>query len=298
MSSVHIIIVNFNAGAWLLRCLRSILDNTEYPVTVVDNNSTDFSVRNTQLALDDQTRITWQQNHSNVGFAAANNQVLKEVESEFVLLLNPDCEINMDTVPCMLGAFQHDPELGIASCCIYNVDGSVQNTCRRRFPTPWTAMVRLLQLNRLFPNHPKCKDFDYGSLDLDQLKSEGETPVEYVEAISGAFMLVRRTALLQVGLLDEGYFMHCEDLDWCKRFADNDWRVGFVKSASVVHAKGVSSKSRPIKVLWTLHKGMNRFFDKHYYQQYSLGQRVAVKSGIVFSFIFRSFMALLKGVFD
>jgi len=202
--------------------------------------------------------------------------------------MNPDCELNDQTLPLLLNSFEHTPEMGLASCRILNEDGSLQVTCRRRFPTPWSALVRLLLLHRLFPNNVQFADFDYGA---DDVISE---QVEFVDAISGAFMMVRKQALEDVGLLDEGYFMHCEDLDWCKRFQQSEWKVGFVSNASVMHAKGVSSRSRPIKVLWTLHKGMNRFFDKFYKTEYSWLTRFTVKIGIIVSFIFRSFLTLLK----
>lgn len=289
MSQTQIIIVNYNAGDWLRRCLKSVVEFTESEIVIVDNNSSDGSVDDTQNAFSDQRRLSWELNSQNIGFAAANNQVLKNLSAEFALLLNPDCELNKDTLRLMLSAFANNPTLGLASCCIYNEDGSLQNTCRRRFPTPWTALVRLLQLHRLFPDNPKFANFDYGEV------SSGGLEVEKVEAISGAFMMVRNTALQEVGMLDEAYFMHCEDLDWCKRFEQSNWDVGFVAAASVIHAKGVSSQSRPIKVLWTLHKGMNRFFDKHYNTQYAWPLRYTVKFGIIASFVARSLKSLVLG---
>lgn len=292
MSTLHIIIVNYNAGDWLTRCLASLLQYTDALITIVDNDSTDQSVANAQSSFTNDSRLVWQLNKTNVGFAAANNQVLVNLKQDFALLINPDCEVNQDTIPILLTAFKNNPDLGLASSCIYNEDGSVQSTCRRRFPTPWTALVRLFQLHKLFPNNPKFSNFDYGEIVFSEQNKKDQ--VETVEAISGAFMMVRKTALDEIGLLDEGYFMHCEDLDWCKRFEGSGWRVGFVRSSSVIHAKGISSQSRPIKVLWTLHKGMNRFFNKHYLKQYSFLIRFVVKAGIIFSFIIRSLFSLIK----
>lgn len=290
MPSVHIIIVNYNAGDWLTRCLSAVLQFTNAKVSIVDNNSTDDSVSDAQASFSNETRLDWQLNSENRGFAVANNQVLESLTADFALLLNPDCEINDKTMSLMLAAFEQNPLLGLASSCIYNEDGSVQSTCRRRFPTPWTALVRLLQLHRLFPNKSMFADFDYGEL------KQTHEQVEWVEAISGAFMMVRATALQDIGLLDDAYFMHCEDLDWCKRFETTKWNVGLVGAASVIHAKGISSRSRPVKVLWTLHKGMNRFFDKHYYAQYSLPVRLLVKCGIMSSFIIRSSISVVRSL--
>jgi len=177
----------------------------------------------------------------------------------------------------ILDAFEQDETIGLASCRILNEDGSLQATCKRRFPTPASALARMLQLHRLFSGSGKFENFDYGNT------AKENDGIEYVEAVSGAFMVVRKTALQEVGLLDEEYFMHCEDLDWCKRFEQCGWKVAFVSEASVMHAKGISSASRPIQVLRTLHAGMDRFFDKYYQSDYSWLTRKIVRLGIKIS---------------
>lgn len=298
--SVSIVIVNYNAGDWLERCLSSVLplDNVDH-VFVIDNASHDISLDLIQPLLNKYPeRLSLIENQKNVGFAAANNQILGEYhktessvlkgsskKSDYVLLLNPDCEMNVDVLPAMLIEFEKNLNLGLAGCVIRNEDGSLQQTCRREFPTPITALTRMLQLQRL----GLAKNFDLG----DQPLPKG---FETVEAISGAFMLVRVKAMREVGLLDEAYFMHCEDLDWCKRFELKGWQVGFVPSVSVIHAKGVSSKGRPVGVLWTLHKGMLRFFDKFYREQYSVFTRVLVKIGVFSSFVLRATWSILKRI--
>lgn len=285
-ASTHIIVVNYNAGEWLQRSLKSALNYSEGPISVVDNKSTDSSVIDAQSQFVDE-RINWILNTQNRGFAAANNQVLQELQADYAVLMNPDCELAENTLAEILSAFAEAPDMGMASCRILNSDGSLQKTCRRRFPTPWSALVRMLMLDKLFPNNPRFTNFDYG----DNISSK--TRLEFVEAISGAFMVVRQSALEDVGLLDEAYFMHCEDLDWCKRFELAGWKVGFVSGAQVVHAKGVSSKSRPLGVLWTLHLGMDRFFNKFYKAETSWPLRILVKLGIAVSFMVRAPMAVL-----
>lgn len=287
MSTTHIIIVNYNAGDWLLRSVESALKHSQGLVTVVDNDSTDNSVERVQEKYQD-SRLNWHKNSRNLGFAAANNQVLQALDADYAVLMNPDCELYPDTLVAVQAAFATNPRMGLASCRILNDDGSLQLTCRRRFPTPWMALVRVFQLHRIFPANPRFANFDYGV----SVDPSGE--VEYVEAVSGAFMVVRKSALADVGLLDEGYFMHCEDLDWCKRFEAAGWQVGFVPAAHVMHAKGVSTASRPIRVLWTLHMGMNRFFDKFYCTEYSLPIRLLVKCGIASSFVLRAALTLVK----
>ncbi len=291
MATTNIIIVNFNAGEWLARSLTSALNFSVGDITVVDNNSSDNSVDLATQHIaerDDNVRVDWQLNDTNVGFAAANNQVLTLVNADYAVLLNPDCELQKDTLSEIVAVMQSDPQIGIASCRILNEDGSLQTTCRRRFPTPWSALVRMLQLHRMFPSSKKFADFDYGS----DVSADG--PVEMVEAISGAFMVARSSAIQEIGLLDEDYFMHCEDLDWCKRFELAGWKVAFIPVTAVVHAKGVSSSSRPVRVLLTLHQGMNRFFDKFYKTQYAWPIRYSVKLGIALSFVARASLALIR----
>jgi len=286
-ASSHIIIVNYNAGVWLSRAVGSALEHSNSQITVVDNKSSDNSIARARMQISDP-RVDWQMNQQNVGFAAANNQVLRALDTDYAVLMNPDCELANGTLESILDAFAEFPKMAIASCRILNEDGGMQATCRRRFPTPWSALGRMLMLDRLFPNDPKFANFDYG-IDVDK---QGQ--VETVDAISGAFMVVRMAAIRQVGLLDESYFMHCEDLDWCKRFALEGWSVGFIPSASVIHAKGVSTQSRPIGVLWTLHKGMDRFFSKFYRKDYSWPVRASVKAGIYLSFAGRAILSVLK----
>lgn len=285
--NTHVIVVNYNSGKWLVRSVTSALEFSEGPVTVVDNSSQDSSVFDAQKQIEN-SRLHWQLNDKNIGFAAANNQVLEQIESEYAVLMNPDCELNSNSLRPIIEQMSKDTAIGLASCRILNEDGSLQITCRRRFPTPWSAFVRMTKLNRLFPNNPKFSDFDYGDrVDVSKV-------VEHVEAVSGAFMVARMAAVKQVGVLDEGYFMHCEDLDWCKRFELSGWKVAFVPAASVVHAKGVSTKSRPIGVLYTLHTGMNRFIDKFYRTEYSWPLRLLVKIGIIISFILRAVSTLIS----
>lgn len=291
MASTHIIIVNYNAGGWLQRSVGSALKFSHGGVTVVDNLSQDSSIIDAR-AVFDNARLEWQLNHQNLGFAAANNQVLLGLDCDYAVLMNPDCEINQNTLSLIIEAMQSDAQIGLASCRILNEDGTLQTTCRRRFPTPWSALVRILRLDRLFPDNPKFSNFDYA----DGLDASG--PVEQVEAISGAFMVARMSAVRQVGLLDEDYFMHCEDLDWCKRFELNHWKVALVPAAVVTHAKGVSSRSRPIRVLYTLHMGMNRFFDKFYQAEYSFPVRLLVKIGISMSFVARASAAIVSRVLN
>ncbi len=282
--NAHIVIVNYNAGDWLVRSVGSALRYTTARVSVVDNASIDSSIADLKRAFKEEPRLEVIINAQNVGFATANNQILNNLENDYVVLMNPDCELKQDALDRIISVMQDNETIGLASCRILNADGSLQKTCKRRFPTPKTAGLRMLGMSRLFPQH----DFDFGN------KVSDSNSFEILEAVSGAFMVVRKSAMDKVGVLDEKYFMHCEDLDWCKRFALAGWDVAFVPSAEVVHAKGVSSKARPIRVLWNLHRGMDRFFTKFYIDT-PWPLRYLVKIGIYLSFIVRAIVSRVFG---
>jgi len=169
----------------------------------------------------------------------------------------------------------------MAGCLIRNLDDSEQAGCRRRVPTPWRTFVRVLHLNTLFPS---IKRFECCLMHEIPLP---ENPVN-IEAISGAFMLVKKEALEDVGRMDEGYFLHCEDLDWCMRFRQKGWKIRFVPDVEITHAKGICSEGRAVRVEWHKHKGMVRFYRKFFRHQYTLPLMLLV----IFS-VWGRFMAIV-----
>ncbi len=262
-STVPIIIVNFNGGDLLTECVRSVLTSSvPVEVFVSDNGSTDGSIHFLKTVINDE-RLHIIYNNKNLGFAKANNRVLAGTKGDYLLFLNPDCLIQADTLKRLIAEMDSRPDVGMAGCFLRNLDGSEQAGCRRRVPTPWRTLVRIFFLDKLLPNHPKFQNI---SLSLTPLPGK---PIG-VEAISGAFMLVRRTAMDDVGLMDEGYFLHCEDLDWCMRFRQKGWKILFVPEVEVTHAKGTCSHTRPVRVEWHKHKGMVRFYRKFFRHQYPL----------------------------
>lgn len=259
---ISIVVVNFNGGHLLSSAVAAALGSSVTAETiVVDNASTDGSLEWLLCAHGPHPRLTIIRGDRNVGFARAANLALRRVDTPFVLLLNPDCVIEQSTLERLLPSIEQDPAVGVVGCLLRNRDGTEQAGCRRAVPTPWRTLVRVLHLDRMFPGHPLFRNF---VLSKDPLPS---TPT-CVEAISGAFMLVRRKALAQIGLLDEGYFLHCEDLDWCFRFRSAGWKVLFVPDVEVLHHGGVCGADRPIFVHWHKHKGMVRFYTKFFRQQY------------------------------
>jgi GT2 family glycosyltransferase len=147
------------------------------------------------------------------------------------------------------------PSAGMSGCVIRNPDGSEQRASRRRLPDPWNAAIELLRLGSLWPRLTTDRRLDLTGQPLPTEPTE-------VEAVSGSLMLVRRAALDSVGPLDDGYFLHCEDLDWFVRFRQQGWRIYFLPDAEAVHHQGSCSRSAPTRVEWHKHRGMTRFYCK------------------------------------
>jgi len=260
--SVSIIIVNFNGGELLIQCVQSALESTvPVEVLVSDNGSIDDSIQILKNNIQDH-RLQIHLNHANLGFAAGTNSVIAAATGDYLLFLNPDCLIQQDVLKNMIAKMQTNPDVGMAGCLILNADGSEQAGCRRRVPTPARSLIRILHLEQPFPFF-KEKGM------LLHRHPLPENPVN-IEGISGAFMLVRRAAMEDVGLMDVGYLLHCEDLDWCMRFRHIGWKFLFVPDVAITHDQGSCSKSRPIRVEWHKHKGMIRFYRKFFRHQYPL----------------------------
>lgn len=258
---ISVVVVNYNAGPLLEECVRSALPQAS-EIVVVDNASSDLSVEGCSRQFADEPKFKIIRNEANLGFAAACNVGYSETSGDFVLFLNPDCRLDEGAAFELLRALQADPAAGMVGGLLTNPDGSEQGGGRRAVPTPWRSFVRAFGLSRLANRWPKLF-FDF-HLHEQPLPSG---PIE-VEVISGACMLVKREAVADVGLWDEGYFLHCEDLDWCMRFRQKGWKILFVPSAHVTHALGACGRNRPVFVEWHKHKGMMRFYRKFFRHQY------------------------------
>ena len=256
--NTSVVIVNYNAGKILLDCVASAQQQAEQ-IIVVDNASADSSMAALRDAFPAVRLIC---NERNLGFAVACNQGAQIADGEHILFLNPDCVLQAGAITALLAAVHSANDIGMVGGLLTDPDGTEQSGDRRAVPTPWRSFVKAFGFSALGNRYPKLfSDFMLHQQPLP------DHPVE-VEAISGACMLARREALEEVGLLDEGYFMHCEDLDWCMRFRQKNWKILFVPDARMVHYKGYCSKSRPIFVEWNKHKGMIRFYRKFFRRQY------------------------------
>jgi GT2 family glycosyltransferase len=285
---VSVVIVTFESQDDISACLRSVLaSDVSLEVIVVDNNSSDHTVSRVVLVMENRHECRLICNSENVGFAKAVNQGIAVSRGQYVLALNPDCVLRPGAVRDAMSELESNPLAAMAGCMLLNPDGTEQAGARRYLPTPWRAAVRILQLHRLAWLHPRLRGF------MMNLEAVPSRPIE-VEATSGAFMLVRRSAIEQVGLLDEGYFMHCEDLDWCVRFREAGWKIIFVPHATAVHKKGSSSRRRPIRVELYKHRGMIRFYRKFFRYRYPSILMWTVILAVWIRFTLKGFVMLIS----
>ncbi len=259
---IDTVIVNYNSGDYLSECIEKALPQVDR-VVVIDNGSSDNSLNELEKSFSDDDEISIVRNQANLGFSTACNIGIQHAaDKPYILFLNPDCLLESNVIGELTRHIESDPEVGMVGGLLINPDGSEQPGGRRSIPTPWRSFVRAFGLTRFADRWPRLfADFCLHNQALP------DCPVE-VEAISGACMLVRREALENVGIWDEGYFLHCEDLDWCMRFRQKGWKIMFVPSAKMVHIQGVSGKNRKLFVEWHKHKGMMRFYKKFFRHQY------------------------------
>jgi GT2 family glycosyltransferase len=204
---LSVVIVNYNSGAYLLECIRSALPEAD-EILVVDNASSDASIDECMQYYAEEPKLKFIRNHSNRGFAVACNIGAMRAQGEYLFFLNPDCALDETATSELMQVLASNDAVGMVGGLLVNPDGTEQGGGRRAVPTPWRSFVRAFGLNSFAHRWPKLF-FDF-HLHKQPLP---DRPIE-VEAISGACMLVKRTAVEDVGLWDEAYFLHCEDLDW------------------------------------------------------------------------------------
>jgi len=242
MSDVSIIIVSWNARELLLKCLESIpegLGELEAEVIVVDNASTDGSAEGVR-DLHPGVKLLVQS--QNLGFAKANNIGIKESASKYICLINSDVVVLSKCIERLFFFLEDNPMAAIAAPRILNPDMTLQASCRRFPSLPGTLLA---------------------SLGLDRLNYFPHDRTRSVEAVSGCFMMVRREAMDEVGLLDERFFFYAEDKDWCKRFHDASWDVFYHPEAKAIHYGGSSSSLAPVAFYVEMHKANIKYWRKH-----------------------------------
>lgn len=247
---LEVVVVTYCAPEYVAGCLRSALDYTpaQTIVHVVDNASPD---RTADRIERDFPEIELVRNSSNDGFAVANNLVLSGVRAPFALLLNPDARLEPETLAPLMDHLRDNPDVAVVGCRLLKEDGQLDHAAKRSVPRPQDALIYFA--GRLIGRRP-------GRYTAPEI---AEFDVADVDAVNGAFMLVRTAAMAQVGLLDGRYWMYGEDLDWCVRFRDSGWRVVYYGRATAHHAKGGSSGIRSTKLTYHFHRSMALFYREH-----------------------------------
>jgi GT2 family glycosyltransferase len=256
---LSIIIVSYKSKDHLAVLLPSVFSSRtkySYEVIVVDNGSNDGTVEFVESL---KTRNNDGRHYFlsvirsiNNGFAAGNNIGIRQSSGKYILLLNPDTKVEPDTFEKMISFMESKPEVGISGCKIIKPDGKLDLACRRRFPNPWTSFKRLFLLDN--------RDYNYSDID--------ENNSMEVDSVVGAFLLIRKSVVDKIGLLDESFFMYGEDLDWCWRCKEAGFKVWYYPAAQITHYKGESSRKVPFKALKWFHNAMWIFYKKHYFNRY------------------------------
>lgn len=253
---VTVSIVNWNTRDELRECLRSVLsqEGADFEAVVVDNASSDGSAQTVRADFQDQVILV--ANSSNIGFGAAHNQAMRIARGRYVFLMNPDAKLlERDGLARMIEHMDENPGVGILGPRIQNPDGTLQFSARR-FPTMFAAAFRHTVWGKLFPRNRFVRRYLMTDWAHDMTAE--------VDWLSGAAMLVRRKMLDEIGLMDEGYFMYCEDIDLCKRAKMAGWKVVYLPLANVAHRIGAASDQNPIAMIKQHHKSMLRYFLKYY----------------------------------
>ncbi len=256
MPSLDVVIVSYQCRALVERCLASLerhpCTRGEQCVHLVENASTDGTA---ELVARRFPRVRLHVLSENAGFSAANNVVLREAQGDQVLLLNPDTEVTSGALDALSERLDAEPGVGMLGCRLVQDDGTFDHAAKRSFPTPLSALAHFTGVGRRADAGSRLGQ--YRALELS------EHDCGDVDAVNGAFMLVRREALREVGLLDEGYWLYMEDLDWCYRFHQHGWRVRYEGDVTIVHVKGgTSGRHRRLRQNVAFHRGMARFYRK------------------------------------
>ncbi len=223
-------------------------------VIVVDNASTDGSQ---EMVTEQFPEVTLILSSENLGFARANNLGIQQASGDLLALVNSDVIVHPECLQKLVEFLAKHSDVGLVGPKVLGSDGELQRTCRL-LPTVWNTLCRTLVLDSLFPNHHW-----FSGREMRHWNHENQAEVE---VLSGCFWLARRVAVEEVGGLDERFFFYAEDVDWCKRFHDTNWKVVFVPQATATHFGGGSSSNAPLRysiemlranlVYWNKHHGL------------------------------------------
>lgn len=251
---LSIVVVTWNAKKYVWECLSSLLklkelDSSE--IIVVDNDSSDGTP---ELVKESFPLVKLIRNDSNLGFAKATNIGIKEATGKYVCLINSDVVVPDGCIESMFRYMEQNQYIGLLGPQMLGSDGSVHRSTMR-FPTFWRAFCHALVLDSLFKGSKLFGGF--------MMRDFGHDKTMDVDVLNGWFWMVKRTTLVQVGLLDERFFMYGEDIDWCRRFHLAGWRVVLYHEAAALHYGGASSARTPIRFYIEMQRANLQYWKKH-----------------------------------
>jgi len=265
--TVSVIIVSWNAKRYVLECLTSLHRNTgtiPLEIIVVDNNSSDGTPDEIRTQFPDAILI---QNATNLGFAKANNIGLAIARGRYLCLINSDVVILDDCIEKMVSFMNDNPGIGLLGPKMLAPDGAIGQSVMR-LPTVWNTLCCSLGLHVLFPTSKVFGGFLRNNYKYDM--------IDDVEVLTGWFWMVRRSALDDVGRLDERFFMYGEDVDWSFRFRKAGWRVVFYPGAEALHYGAASSAQAPTRFYLEMRRATLQYFRKHHGHIGGMGYKFAV----------------------
>ncbi|NVN95365.1 MAG: glycosyltransferase [Bacteroidetes bacterium] len=291
---LSIIIVNYNVEYFLEQCLHSVqiaCKNIDTEIFVVDNNSVDASVK---MLHDKFPFVKLIENKDNRGFSKANNQAIVQSEGEYVLLLNPDTVVESDTFEKVIQYMDQNPETGGLGVKMIDGKGNFLAESKRGLPTPEVAFYKIFGLSKLFPQSKKFGKYHLSYLDNNQIHE--------VEILAGAFMMMRKSVLDEIGLLDEAFFMYGEDIDLSYRIIKAGYKNVYFPDTRIIHYKGESTKKSSVNYVFVFYNAMIIFAQKHFSQKnarlFSVLINTAIYLRATLSIVKRFFSKLFLPVLD
>lgn len=280
---LSVVIVNYQTFELTKNTINSIFEYS-YPfsleVIVVDNASSDDSLSKLKDYFKDKVKFI--ASAENNGFAAGNNQALNVSQGKYVLLLNSDTIVWEDTLESIYNYMEKHTDVGACGCRVLLENGELDKACKRSFPNVKNSFFRLFHI----PTNSEDDDYN-----LDNLP-DGE--IYEIDCLTGAFMFIRKTALDEVGFLDETFFMYGEDIDLCYRIKQAGWKIVYYGKSKITHLKGASSKKQKSKLIYEFYRAMYIYYNKHHAKESLFIVNIVVYLGIVVLCVLKLFLNLFK----
>ena len=283
---LSVIIVNYNVRYFLEQCLHSTVKactGLEAEIFVIDNNSVDGSVK---MVREKFPTVHLIENKDNKGFSKANNQAIRKAKGRYILLLNPDTLVEDDTLRKSVQFMDEHPDAGGLGVKMLDGKGKFLPESKRGLPTPPVAFFKIFGLSAIFPKSKVFGRYHLGFLDKDKIHT--------VDILAGAFMMLRKEILDQIGFLDETFFMYGEDIDLSYRITQAGFKNYYFPETRIIHYKGESTKKSSLNYVFMFYNAMIIFAKKHYSQKNARTFSALINSAIYF----RAFISILIRFFS